>query len=201
MVSKCRSRSTSIWREVSSDAGRSCDAGKLTNKLAWDAVSPVHCLPQEALARGAGAEYSVHVHLSCEAYAALSAPLTEIVVWTLREGASRARVEELLAALVAVVSAIPFSKGMYGAGWGPVVDDERTFVVLIGWSSMEVRSQHHLPRAFARLISHAQAFQLALQNSSDGKVLLMELDKFAERQLRHVVLRQSQERPLYEARL
>lgn len=83
--------------------------------------------------------YNVHVHLSCEPYTALEAPLTEIVLWTLREGASREKVEELLPALMRIVNAIPFSEGMYKAGWGPVSNNDGQFVVMIGWETMEVR--------------------------------------------------------------
>lgn len=42
---------------------------------------------------------------------------------------------------------------------------------------------------------------MAVKNSPDGRALLNELNKVTERVLRHVVLKQPQERPMYEARL
>ena len=48
--------------------------------------------------------YRIHVHLECEPYTALNAPLTEVVVWKMREGASRAVVEQLLTKLMSIVT-------------------------------------------------------------------------------------------------
>lgn len=120
----------------------------LTTEPAWSTADPLHSLPPDFSGAPRGQlrnipgelKYNLHVHLHGEPYTALAAPLTEIVVWTLREGAPRRNVEELLTALMAVVNAIPFAEGMYKAGWGPVLNDARKFVVMIGWSTMEVRS-------------------------------------------------------------
>ncbi|KAJ3554926.1 hypothetical protein NM688_g2851 [Phlebia brevispora] len=117
----------------------------------------------------ANLDYRIHVRFSVEPYTALSAPLTEIVLWTLRDGASRETVERLLTTLMRIVGSIPTSKGMYKAGWGPVLDNEQQFVVLIGWENME-------------------AFQTAVKNSPEGRAVLNELDLHTTRQLRHVTL-------------
>ena len=71
----------------------------------------------------------------------MAAPLTEIVTWKLKEGATREKVEELLTSLMKIVNAIPRSEGFHKAGWGSVVgdDSERQYVVWIGWDDMEVR--------------------------------------------------------------
>lgn len=86
----------------------------------------------------ANLDYRIHVRFSAEPFTALSAPLTEIVLWTLREDAPRPKVEELLTKLMEIVNNIPSSEGLYKADWGPVLDNERQFVVLIGWENMEV---------------------------------------------------------------
>ncbi|PSS32078.1 hypothetical protein PHLCEN_2v2154 [Hermanssonia centrifuga] len=114
-------------------------------------------------------EYHIHVHFSEEPYTALSAPLTEIVLWTLKEGSPRAKVEELLTDLMTVVNGIPTSAGMHKAGWGPVLENEKQFVVLIGWENME-------------------AFQTAVKNSPEGRAILDQLDQHTDRLLRHVIL-------------
>lgn len=83
--------------------------------------------------------YKFHVHLTCEPFTALDAPLTEFVVWDLKEGAEPATVTALLTKLMAVVNAIPREEGMHKAGWGSVIGDERKYVIMIGWDSMEVQ--------------------------------------------------------------
>ena len=90
-------------------------------------------------------EYRIHAQFDIEPYTALSSPLTEIVLWTKKAGASREKVEELLTALMRIVNTIPASEGMYKAGWGPVMENEDQFVVLIGWKNMEVRACGHAP--------------------------------------------------------
>lgn len=130
---------------------------------AWDTPKHLHAqtssLTQEANARidptiPGKMAYRIHVHLECEPYTALSAPLTEIVVWKMREGASRAVVEQLLTKLMAIVSKIPIEEGKYKNGWGRILneDAERQFIVLIGWTDMEVKQlQHVYPETFAEV--------------------------------------------------
>ena len=91
--------------------------------------------------------YKIHIHLQCEPFSAIDAPLTEIVTWKLKEGAKREVVEELLTGLMKVVDAIPRSEGMHKAGWGTIQDEdpERQYVVWIGWDSMEARYMHGAP--------------------------------------------------------
>ncbi|KAI0812446.1 hypothetical protein BC629DRAFT_938896 [Irpex lacteus] len=154
---------------------------------AWDTPKHLHAqtssLTQEANARidptiPGKMAYRIHVHLECEPYTALSAPLTEIVVWKMREGASRAVVEQLLTKLMAIVSKIPVEEGKYKNGWGRILneDAERQFIVLIGWTDME-------------------AFVTAVSNSPDGRAVLAELEEVTERQIRHMPLQKVQSRP------
>ncbi|KAI0700938.1 hypothetical protein BC835DRAFT_322887 [Cytidiella melzeri] len=119
--------------------------------------------------------YQIHVHLQCEPYTALGAPLTEIVTWRVRKGASRPVVEQLLTKLMGIVNKIPFEEGLYKAGWGRVInlDPEIHFIVMIGWTTME-------------------AFTTAVRNSPAGRAVLDELEVVTERQIRHMTLRQSQ---------
>ncbi|KAI0344826.1 hypothetical protein BDW22DRAFT_1354989 [Trametopsis cervina] len=127
-------------------------------------------------------DYRMHVHLQCEPYTALASPLTEIVVWNLREGAQKAVVEALLTKLMGIVNTIPFGDGMYKAGWGHVTNDESKYVVMIGWTTLE-------------------AFFAAVQNSPAGRAVLDELDEFTVRHIRHVPLNQPRRGRIYEARL
>jgi len=116
----------------------------------------------------------------CEPFTALDAPLTEFVLWDLKEGAEPPVVRALLTRLMAVVDAIPRAEGMHRAGWGSVVGDDRKYFVVIGWDSME-------------------AFQTAVANSPAGRAVLDQLAEHTVRQIRHVDLRQPE--PIVEARL
>ena len=94
--------------------------------------------PPAVLPAGCTEEYKIHIHLQCEPFTAIDAPLTEIVVWKLKEHAKKEVVEELLTGLMKIVNAIPRSEGMHKAGWGSVLEDERQYIVMIGWDTMEV---------------------------------------------------------------
>ena len=48
---------------------------------------------------------------------------------------------------------------------------------------------------------NGKAFETAVRNSPDGRAILDELAKVTDRLLRHVVLRQPELQPMYEARL
>ncbi|GJE96731.1 hypothetical protein PsYK624_129370 [Phanerochaete sordida] len=127
-----------------------------------------------------GVKWSHHVHLQCEPYTALDAPLTEFVYWNLKDGAEPAVVRALLTRLMAVVNAIPREEGMHKAGWGSVVGDETKYFVVIGWDTME-------------------AFVTAVANSPAGRALLDDLAEHTVREVRHTVLNHPQ--AVVEARL
>ena len=72
---------------------------------------------------------------------ALEAPSTELVVWTLHEGIDRSAGRAKLQQLVDTVhSELGGAGGEFlGGGLGDIVEDERTFSVVLGWHSAEVR--------------------------------------------------------------
>ena len=83
-----------------------------------------------------GVALMAHVPLS-RAAPALDAPLTELAVWTLRAGADRAQFQDELERLHGLLRReVP---EMVDGGWGAAVEDERVFVVVLGWESVEVR--------------------------------------------------------------
>lgn len=154
---------------------------------AWDATEDEHNpLLDEEDAAGPSTpasclvKWSHHVHLTCEPYTALDAPLTEFVYWNLKEGADPATVRELLTRLMAVVNAIPREEGMHKAGWGSVVGDDTKYFVVIGWDNME-------------------AFVTAVANSPAGRALLDDLAEHTVREVRHTDLHKPQ--ATVEARL
>lgn len=113
--------------------------------VAWDSTEEEHnpildATPEVSveLPKGCSQEYKIHVHLQCEPFTAMDAPLTEVVLWKLKSHAEKAKVEELLTGLMEIVNKIPRSEGMHKAGWGSVVENERQYVVMIGWDTMEV---------------------------------------------------------------
>lgn len=118
---------------------------RLNGSLAWDATEDEHNPLLDAAAegpvdmpQGCTQEYKIHIHLQCEPFTAIDAPLTEIVLWKLKDRAKKEVVEELLTGLMKIVNAIPRSAGMHKAGWGSVPSNERQYVVMIGWDTMEV---------------------------------------------------------------
>ena len=70
--------------------------------------------------------------------AALEAPSTELITWTLHEGADRAVVRAKLQNLLDTARSELVGEFIAG-GVGDVVEDERKFSVVIGWHSLEVR--------------------------------------------------------------
>lgn len=165
------------------------DPQRYYNVRAWDATEAEHnpllnasAEPTADLPQGYTLEYKIHVHLQCEPFTAIDAPLTEIVTWKLKEHAKREVVEELLTGLMKIVNTIPRSEGFHKAGWGSVLgdDSERQYIVWIGWDNME-------------------AFTTAVANSPDGRAQLHKLAEHADRQIRHMTLQRIA--ATYEARL
>jgi hypothetical protein len=74
-----------------------------------------------------------------EPYPALDASITEIAIWTLREGANKEEFEQLLSAGIHKIVETP---SIYGGGYGVVAEDDRKYVEVLGWNSMEVELQN-----------------------------------------------------------
>lgn len=83
--------------------------------------------------------YLDHVTFTAEPDIALSAPITEFAIWTLKETTDTEHFQNILAKLVALIASLPPSSGVYKGGWGTVVENQRQFMVLLGWESLEVR--------------------------------------------------------------
>lgn len=85
--------------------------------------------------------YLIHVYLASEPHKALTSPLTEVAIFTLKESAKNDRMK-CVAALIELVNAmnlVPESLGgIGGAAWGPVVENDRQYVVVCGWRDLEV---------------------------------------------------------------
>lgn len=77
-----------------------------------------------------------HVYFTTEPCKALSAPVTEITLLTMKEGITRENFVPLLATLVVSVGAVHGTVG--GAAWGPVVENARQYALVVGWKDMEV---------------------------------------------------------------
>lgn len=82
--------------------------------------------------------FTNHVQFSGDFTKALGAPVTELAIWTLKEGTDRTEFQAGLKALLEVIdSAVP--PEVHVAGLGAVVEDERKFIAGLGWPSVEVR--------------------------------------------------------------
>ncbi|GJE88292.1 hypothetical protein PsYK624_043750 [Phanerochaete sordida] len=80
-----------------------------------------------------------HVRFSGDFARALAAPVTELAVWTRKADADKAAFDAALGALVALLegAAAKTDTDVCIAGAGAVVEDERKFVVGLGWPSLE----------------------------------------------------------------
>jgi len=99
--------------------------------------------------------------------AALNAPITEIAVWTLKEGTDKKKFSETLNSLI--TRAASKEGKVYPGGWGPVVEDEKKFAILLGWNSLE---------EFKAIVGADEKIQ----------ELIGELRELADIDLKHVVL-------------
>ena len=83
--------------------------------------------------------YFFHVNFSTDPTKALTAPLTEVAIWTLKDGASDDKLVSLIATLIGAMHGIPVEAGgVGGATWGPVVENDKQFAVLYGWKDLKV---------------------------------------------------------------
>ena len=82
-----------------------------------------------------------HVKFSSDLTEALAWPTTEIVLCTLKESADRAEFQETLQKLLAQLEKDVPSSELAMGGWGPVIEDERKFMVSHGWHSLEVSTE------------------------------------------------------------
>lgn len=153
---------------------------------AWDATEGEH---NAALAvQKLSPEYSVRIHMVHEPHTALSAPLTELVFWDLKEGAEPAKVEELLTKLSAAVNAIPRAEGLHRAGWGSVVGDKRKYAVINGWDSVDVRFSAVLRGE--QETDRAQAWRAGPKKLKEGRAFMKQLMDHTTMQVQVVHLQQ-----------
>ena len=93
----------------------------------------------KSIAQGAAnIEFMYHVLPSRSTpEAALEAPVTEVLFWSLKEGTDREEFKRLENEFGAKV--LPSDAVKNRGGFGSVVEDERKISVILGWDSVEVR--------------------------------------------------------------
>ncbi|GJE88293.1 hypothetical protein PsYK624_043760 [Phanerochaete sordida] len=77
-----------------------------------------------------------HAIFSGDFTKALGAPATEFAIWTLKEGVDRAEFQAGLAELTQLIERDAAGE-VFEGGWGAILEDERKFIVGLGWHSME----------------------------------------------------------------
>ena len=87
---------------------------------------------------GRGKFLMSHVQFNDDATAALTAPVTEIVGITLKDGYVKQELDDVLRTLKTKVALETgsFSRAM----WGPTIEDASKFWLVIGWQNVEVRN-------------------------------------------------------------
>ena len=83
----------------------------------------------------------VHILTTSDPSPALSAPVTELVMITLHEGASKSELESLVSQLGEAMAAAPASAGVFKLCWGPLAEKENVLGMVIGWENVEVRAR------------------------------------------------------------
>lgn len=83
--------------------------------------------------------YLNHVTFSASPFDALNAPVTEYAIWKLKDTTDALHFRARLNALIVLILSFPKSAGVFPGGWGVFHEDERQFMVLLGWESLEVR--------------------------------------------------------------
>ena len=86
--------------------------------------------------------YLFHVYFAEEPYTALSAPLTEVNIFTVKEGFHNQEFVPLLATYAETLNRVTTEHGGYGgATWGTVVESKKEYVLVFGWKDLEVTMQ------------------------------------------------------------
>ena len=78
------------------------------------------------------------VEVKEDATPGLNAPVTEIALITLKEGADREVFQASVSKLGEVVRGFGRAKGNWGGSWGFSADDQNKFYIVLGWDSLEV---------------------------------------------------------------
>ena len=81
-----------------------------------------------------------HVQFNDDATAALTAPVTEIVGITLKDGHAKQELDDVLRTLTNKIESEAGS--LSPAVWGPTIEDSNKFWLIIGWQSVKVRKIH-----------------------------------------------------------
>lgn len=84
--------------------------------------------------------YLYHVPFSAPIDTALAAPFTELAMFTLKPEAVRDGMPQKLDTLLQqMYEQVP--EDVHAGGWGSIVEDERKFLVCLGWQDLEVRRE------------------------------------------------------------
>ncbi|KII84623.1 hypothetical protein PLICRDRAFT_46004 [Plicaturopsis crispa FD-325 SS-3] len=78
----------------------------------------------------------IHAKFGADPTAALNAPVTELVVSTLKEGSSFEAISDILTKMA--YTELPT---ILGGAYGPAVEIERTFMMVAGWESVEAHRE------------------------------------------------------------
>lgn len=140
----------------------------------------------EHLFKGAaGIDYMIHATFSPnEPYDALSAPVTEIAIWTLKENADKQAFTETLEKLISLANSNPV---VTSGGWGPTAEDENKFVVLLGWPSLEVCMRNLILLDVTLTCPLLQAFKKLVQEDAKVGEYIAQLRQHADSNLKHYV--------------
>ncbi|KAI0648295.1 hypothetical protein C8Q79DRAFT_905382 [Trametes meyenii] len=78
-----------------------------------------------------------HVRSTSEPWKALEAPVTELAVFTLKDGHSKSELEQTVDAISKRLDVLGEPAGETLASWGPTVEKDDVFALFVGWQSVE----------------------------------------------------------------
>ncbi|KAH9857623.1 hypothetical protein C2E23DRAFT_284027 [Lenzites betulinus] len=119
--------------------------------IAWDALedhqrmmNDAETYPKLGAAVGAffdgaktGKNEMIHVRPTSDPYKAFEAPVTELALFTLQEGKSKAELEQAIGTLSDAMNAAGEADGVVSSSWGPIAEKDNGFALFIGWTSVD----------------------------------------------------------------
>ncbi|CCM05047.1 uncharacterized protein FIBRA_07249 [Fibroporia radiculosa] len=79
----------------------------------------------------------VHINPTADPFKAIGSPATEVASISLKAGQSKEVLEQQVGLLAATVNGLPEHWGAISAVWGPTVERDDTFGLIIGWTSVD----------------------------------------------------------------
>ncbi|EKM51873.1 uncharacterized protein PHACADRAFT_150667 [Phanerochaete carnosa HHB-10118-sp] len=113
-----------------------------------------------------GRVWLYHVHFNAEVDKALNAPTTELALMTVKDSVETSQYLETAKTIVPqIYSTLP--NEVFEGGWGPTVENDRKFMICLGWHSVErfFAAFKGAPELFARITALKELSEVDLRHA------------------------------------